>query len=97
MQSKRQRSRFLVLALGGVVLGGWLHQSGFSTFFQLRDAWRTEAALRKEVADLEARNEQLRDEIEALGDNGDAVEKIAREKLRLAREGEIIILLPDKQ
>ena len=97
MQPKRQRSRLLFLAVLGAVFVGWLHQSGLSTFFQLRDAWRSEATLQKEVADLEARNQALKSEIEALGDNGEAVEKIAREKLRLAREGEVIILLPDKQ
>lgn len=95
MKPQPSRSRILLLGTLGVLFAAWLQQSGVSTFFQLRDAWRTEAALQREVDQLTAQNAEMRNEIEALGDNGQAVEKIAREKLRYLKDGEHLIVLPD--
>lgn len=96
MKPRQPRSRIILIGVLGVLFAGWLQQSGVSTFFQLRDAWRAEAALEHEVRELQESNTELRAEIEALGDNGEAVEKIAREKLRYVKDGEVLVVLPEQ-
>ena len=44
--------------------------------------------------DLEQRNEQLREQIQRLQSDPDAIEREAREKLHYAKPGEVIYTLP---
>jgi len=50
--------------------------------------------LQKEIKDVQQENAQLRQEIERLKSNPDAIEHEAREKLHYAKPGEVIYALP---
>ncbi len=53
--------------------------------------------LQKEIRDLEQENAQLRERIERLKSDPDAIEHEAREKLHYAKPGEVIYTLPEVQ
>jgi cell division protein FtsB len=53
--------------------------------------------LRQEINDLEQENARLRDHIEHLKSDPDAIEHEAREKLHYAKPGEVIYALPADQ
>ena len=56
---------------------------------------RTEyRALNKQILELKQENQQLAQHVEALKSDPKAIEKEAREQLRLARPGEVIYTLP---
>jgi len=61
-------------------------------------AWQQKRAedhqLQREIKDLEQQNAQLRERIEELKSNPDAIEREAREKLHYAKPGEVIYALP---
>lgn len=96
---KRKIHKARALAVGLLLLGflAWVQQSGFQTLLELRAAWRAEAELERQVGALKADNARLESEIGELEENGRRVEEIARGKLGLAREGEIVIRIPEKR
>jgi cell division protein FtsB len=51
--------------------------------------------LRREIDDLEKENTRLKERIERLKSDPDAIEHEAREKLHYAKPGEVIYTLPD--
>ncbi len=53
-------------------------------------------ALQQEIKDLQQENAQMRQQIEQLNSNPDAIEREAREKLHYAKPGEVIVTLPDQ-
>ena len=61
--------------------------------------WRQNRAqdreLQKEINDIQQENAQLRQQIDRLKSNPDAIEHEAREKLHYAKPGEVIYSLPD--
>jgi cell division protein FtsB len=82
----------IVLALlvtGHVVYGN----HGLSIWHQKRAEDR---ALQQEIKDLEQENAQMRQRIDRLNTDPDAIEREAREKLHYAKPGEIIVNLPDQ-
>lgn len=97
MKQPRSRAKMAAYFGGAVLFAGWMQQSGVSTMFELRDAWRQEAVLQEEVVTLEQDINRLSSEIEELSGNGKAIERIAREQFRMARDGEIIVLVPEKE
>lgn len=52
--------------------------------------------LRREIDDLEQENARLRDRIDHLKNDPDAIEREAREKLHYAKPGEVIVAMPDE-
>jgi len=52
--------------------------------------------LRQQIQQLQHENEQLDKRIKALQSDPKAIERLAREQMRLARPGEIIYTLPEK-
>jgi cell division protein FtsB len=64
---------------------------GLSVWQQERAQDRT---LRKEIQDLDRENAQMRDQIERLKSDPDAIVRKAREELHYARPGEVIYTLP---
>jgi cell division protein FtsB len=52
-------------------------------------------ALQQEIKDLQQENAQMRQQIDHLNSDPDAIEREAREKLHYAKPGEIIVNLPD--
>jgi cell division protein FtsB len=83
-----------VLAVGLALLLTW-HvingKHGLSVWQQKRAEDRQ---LQLEIEDLEQENARLRDHIERLKSDPEAIEREAREKLHYARPGEVIYTLP---
>ncbi len=78
----------LALLLGWHVVNG---KHGLSVWQQKRAEDRQ---LRQEIQGLQQENAHLRDHIERLKSDPDAIEHEAREKLHYARPGEVIYTLP---
>jgi cell division protein FtsB len=64
---------------------------GLSVWHQERAEDKT---LRKQIQDLKAENAAMKDRIEHLKSDPDAIEREAREKLHYAKPGEVIYALP---
>lgn len=87
-----------MLGLGGFLVLAWLQISGFQTFLDLRQAWRQESQLETEISDLEQRIAELEDSVEGLeADDSEAILLLAREKLGLALDGQIVVKVPEKE
>jgi cell division protein FtsB len=61
---------------------------------ELQDARTRVENLRAQIARLESENARLRAEIDSVRKSSFAIERIAREDLGLARQGETIYMLP---
>ncbi len=75
----------LALLLGWHVVNG---KHGLSSWEQKRTE---DKELQKEIQDLDQENERLRTRVERLKSDPDAIEHEAREKLRYAKPGEVIV------
>ena len=84
----------LVAAVGLALLLTW-HvingKHGLQVWHQKRGE---DQQLRKEIDELQQENARLRDHIEKLKSDPDAIEHEAREKLHYAKPGEVIYTLP---
>jgi cell division protein FtsB len=78
----------LALLLMGHVING---KNGISVWRQKRVEDRE---LQKQIRDVQQENAQLRQQIERLKSDPDAIEHEAREKLHYAKPGEVIYTLP---
>lgn len=79
-----------ILALIALVVGALFGDRGL--LYLVAERERTEL-LRREIQDLRAHNGRLAEEIRALRTDPRAIERIARENLGLAREGEVVFLI----
>jgi cell division protein FtsB len=75
-----------LVAVSLALLFGWSVVNGKHTQDQ---------QLRQEIEELQQENAHLRDHIERLKSDPDAIEHEAREKLHYARPGEVIYTLPE--
>jgi cell division protein FtsB len=66
-------------------------KNGLSVWEQKRTE---DQQLRKEIQDLDQENARLREHVERLKSDPDAIEHEAREKLHYAKPGEVIYTLP---
>lgn len=90
-----RRLLFGLLALGLLALV--VHTVfGEHGYLALRQQQRTLEELQKEIRRLEQENRRLAEEIEALKKDPGAIERVAREQLKMARPGEKVITLPPK-
>jgi cell division protein FtsB len=78
----------LALLLGWHVVNG---KNGLSVWHEKRVEDRQ---LRKEIDGLEQENAHLRNRVERLKSNPDAIGMVAREKLHYAKPNEVIVTLP---
>jgi cell division protein FtsB len=78
----------LALLLGWHVFSG---KNGISIWEQKRAEDRE---LRKEIDDLNQENARLRNRIQQLQSNPDAIGQVARDKLHYAKPNEVIVTLP---
>jgi len=53
-------------------------------------------AVELQIRDMEAENQRLTGEIQALRTDPAAIEKIAREQLKLVKPGEVVLILPEE-
>lgn len=97
---RRRRLRQIVLAgLTGLIFTYFsvMLFQGERSLFKYLQVENTQRQLEEEVRQIEQENEQLRIRNRNLRENPDAIEAIAREKLGLAREGEVIYLFKNDQ
>lgn len=66
-------------------------------YLALRQQQRELQSLQQQIGQLQKENQQFEQQIKALKSDPKAIEKLAREQMRLARPGEIIYILPEKQ
>jgi cell division protein FtsB len=85
--SRRNASWFLALAFTLLVL-----QDVFGTHgvLAMRRAQKEAASVQKEIDQINEENQQLQDRVKALKTDPEAIERIAREEMGLARPGEYI-------
>lgn len=94
-EPKFYRSAILALALVCVAL--IVHEIfGSNGYLALRRQKRQHEALQQQIQQLQQENRKLEQQIKALKSDPGAIEKLAREQMHLARPGEIIYTLPDK-
>jgi cell division protein FtsB len=91
-----RRNTVFVLALLSLVLV--MHEIfGGNGYLTLRRQKKEYADLQQKIQTVKQQNQQLEQKIRALKDNPEAVEKQARDQLHLAKPGELIYVLPDRQ
>jgi len=89
------RNTTLVLAL--ICFALLVHEIfGQHGYLALRRQQKEVQALVEQIRQLQQENEQLSRQIKALQSDPKAIERLAREQMRLARPGEFIYVLPDK-
>lgn len=94
--SNLRRAAVLALTLLSIAL--IVHEIfGEHGYLALRRQKKEFEALQLQIQKLQQENQQLEEQIKALKSDPKAIEKLAREQLRLARPGEIIYVLPEKQ
>jgi len=83
----------LVLACLALVVHEVFGQNGI---LALRQQRKELEVLQLKIQQLQQENEQLERQIKALRSDPKAIERLAREQMRMARPGEIIYALPEK-
>ncbi|MGD9549002.1 MAG: septum formation initiator family protein [Candidatus Krumholzibacteriia bacterium] len=96
--ARRDGRRTALLAIAFILLGlvvvSQLGENGVISWLRLRGEL---AALEQEVQALEAANAELRQQIDALANDPETLEKIAREKYNMRAEGEeVLVVLPPR-
>jgi cell division protein FtsB len=84
----------LVLLCLALIVHGIFGPHGY---LALRRQQRELEALQQQIRQLRQENEELDRQIKALKSDPKAIERLAREQMRMARPGEIIYTLPEKQ
>jgi cell division protein FtsL len=91
-----RRTAMLVLALIAIVLT--VHEIfGEHGYLALRRRRQELQTLQEQVKQLKEENQKLEQQIRGLKSDPKAIEKLAREQMKLARPGEIIYVLPEKK
>jgi len=86
-----------VVAVGLALLLTWHVINGENGLTVWHKKRAEDQQLRREIQDLERENARLRDRIEHLKSDPEAIEHEAREKLHYAKPGEVIYALPQAQ
>ncbi len=89
-------SRRSLLSIGFALAAGiWFQQTGFRTLMDLHESLSEERALAAEVQQIKTQNAALDADIQSLQKEG--WEKLARERLGLAKSGEYVVKIPGKK
>jgi cell division protein FtsB len=92
---KSYRGAILALVLVSVALV--VHEIfGAHGYLALRRQKQQYQALQQQIQELKEQNQKLEKQIQGLKSDPHAIEKLARDQMHLARPGEIIYTLPDK-
>ena len=90
--------RFLIVVIGLGLFALVVHTVfGERGYLGLRSQRGEYERLRQEVQKLEGENQQLKEEIKALKSDPNAIERVAREELKMVKPGEVVITLPEKK
>ena len=95
--SRLRRSKLATAIAIGFAALVFVQLSGYQRWKKLFDAWDHEAELREKVETLEKENKEIEQTIHELAPGGTEVERIAREKIGLARPNERVVVLPGKK
>ena len=91
-----QRNAIFVLVLLCVAL--LVHEVfGQHGFLAMRRQQKEVQTLQEQLQQLQQKNLELEKQINALRSDPKAIERVAREQMRMARPGEIIYTLPEKE
>jgi cell division protein FtsB len=85
-----------VIAVGLTLLIAWHAINGRHGLSVWQQKRAEDRALQQEIKNLERENAQMRQQIERLKSDPDAIEREAREKLHYAKPGEVIYTLPEQ-
>lgn len=97
MEDSRLR-RAALLALALVVLTLVVHEIfGENGYLAMRRKQQEFETLQMEVEKLKGENQRLEEQIKSLKSDPKAIEKLAREQMKMARPGELIYVLPEKE
>jgi cell division protein FtsB len=90
--------RYAAFALILICVTLFVHEIfGIHGWLALRHQQNELQTLRQQIQQLQQENQQLEQQIKGLKSDPKAIEKLAREQMRMARPGEIIYTLPEKQ
>ena len=90
---RRNATYFLIL----ICIALFVHEIfGPHGFLALRQEKKETESLRQQIRQLQYENEQLDKRVKALQSDPKAIERVAREQMRLARPGEVIYTWPEK-
>ncbi len=95
---KKPRYKKILIVLGiilSLVAGSVIFSKG--GLRSLLEARRKNREIKQEIEKLGEENHQLEDEIQDLRGNPVAIERLAREQMRMAKPNEIILAIPDGQ
>jgi cell division protein FtsB len=90
---RRNLSIFLVAGLLLLVIQDIFGTHGVLT---MRRAERQASQVKQEIQQLNGENQQLQDRVKSLKSDPQAIERIAREEMGLARPGEYVFKIPPK-
>ena len=92
LQRRQRRHQILWFSIAAVVAGYFAILLVFSErgLMKLLEVGRTHRHLTEEIQRLEGQNEELRRRAQALKNDPDEIEAIARQELGLAKKGELI-------
>ena len=91
-----RRAALLTLAMLSIAL--IVHEIfGENGYLALRRKRQELQALEEQVQKLQQENQKLEQQIKSLQSDPAAIEKLAREQMRMPRPGEIIYVLPEKE
>ena len=94
----RATRRLLTVVVAGVfVLLLGYQVFGPSGYMAIRERERQKRALEDDIRRLTLENLRVARQVKALRTDPQAVERVAREEMKLARPGEVIYVLPDRK
>jgi cell division protein FtsB len=95
-KSEARRKRLLLIGFCGLFLFSLLVSElvGKGGYFARRQQRQQIQALQEEISELKQENLFLSEQIRALRSDPEAIEEVAREQLRLARPGEVVVTIP---
>ena len=85
---------FLALVLVGFV---FYHLSIYERMTELTASWEREEQIQLRLGSLREENARLEAAIDDLAPEGPAIERIARQKLQMARQDETLVKIPEKR
>ena len=87
-----------LLALALIVLTLIVHEIfGENGYLAMRHKREELQTLQLEIEKLKQENQKLEQQIKSLKTDPEAIEKLARERMKMARPGELIYVLPERE
>ena len=96
-QRSGKRKRFLLLFFGFISLTiAFVFLSGNRSLLKLHSLYKEKENLEVKKGDLIKQNQELKEEIKKLKNDDQYIEKVAREKYNMKKDGEEVYLIEEK-